>query len=576
MFLYCHSPRAAAAGERAQVRREQTLFDYDGEIATASGRFLYKRDPERCAYLHVSEGPDAGDFAYLFGMLFYSGKTGDAALKQVFEDFSDPGALLPHTKGQFTLAIYKDAKLHLLTDSLGINKIYHDEGLGIFSNFFMPVADSVQTPLIDTLGCYEYAWNGVAGGTKTFFRQVRTVPAGQAVVAGPQVAFKSMPMPDLGESDTQALSQSELLDRHLERLRSLTDLLVGHFGDRLHVSMSGGYDSRLLLGLLLDAGVKPRVFAYGPPGDPECGLVEAIAKGEGLSFEQVDKSRPPTISPDAYPAHLEQNLKDFDGWKIDGLFDEGADAPDRRARARDGRIKVNGSAGEIYRNFFYLPDGAYRARDLVWSFYSQYAPATGTAAFDRQAYEETLAREIRQAVGASGERLQRRDVELAYPLFRVRYWTAREIPINQAFGPCLFPFLEPDLIKGTCDISIGLKSHGFFEGRLIRRLNARLAGYSSNYGYSFAKDPPYGARLRALLTYCRPTYLRRFTYRLKHLRSEERPYFLGEDYLRQVIDPRFPLMREFFNIDRINDADVLNRVATMEYLCQRAKANTAE
>ena len=58
-------------------------------------------------------------------------------------------------------------------------------------------------------------------------------------------------------------------------------------------------------------------------------------------------------------------------------------------------MKVNGSAGEIYRNFFYLRDRRFRVRELVWAFFARYDPKACTRAFDSEEYE----RAIREAGG---------------------------------------------------------------------------------------------------------------------------------------------------------------------------------
>src|SRR3546814_20596258 len=105
-----------------------------------------------------------------------------------------------------------------------------------------------------------------------------------------------------------------------------------------------------------------------------------------------------------------------------------------------------------------------------------------TERFDAADYENAVARAIMRAIGAEGARLTRRQVELAYPLFRGRYWTAREVPLNQGFGVYLTPFMEPAVIKGTPDWKIAWKSHGLIEAAMIERLAPRLAASDRKSG----------------------------------------------------------------------------------------------
>jgi hypothetical protein len=70
------------------------------------------------------------------------------------------------------------------------------------------------------------------------------------------------------------------------------------------------------------------------------------------------------------------------------------------------------------------------------------------------------------------------------------------------------------------------------------------------------------------LTVLRPAFLRRGMQAIKRARS---PGFVKngvwEDrYLGQVIDLRFPIMAEFFDVTKIRDGGQYARVASLEYL----------
>lgn len=575
VFIIC---RGRPAGENARTLETRlaaigltldTVKDGEGEC------ILFERAGNKENSV-LAEFPGRG-FLLQTGMFSYNGRYGDQARKDYFDDFNPRAPQVLGTSGHFCLVVGKAGTTAVVTDRLGVHKVYHDKTFSVVSNAFIGVAESIGDAQLDAQGCYQYAWNGATFGERTLLRDVATLPPGHAAVltadgAGTGVSILALPAPDLGETEATDGSAERLVDLHLERGRALFRLYREWFGDRINLSFSGGYDSRLLLALLVDAGITPRMFVYGRPGETECRIASLIAEGEGLGFELVDKSDRPIIPVDAYAEYLARDYALFDGWKSDGLFDNGADGPDRAARVRGGLVKMNGGVGEIYRNFFYLPNRRYSPREIVWTFYSRYDPRVCTALFDAGLYEREVAEEIRKAVGAEGGRLSRGEVELVYPLFRARYWTAREVVMNESFGPSLFPFLEPSLIKGTCDIPISLKSYGIFEGRMIRRLNRRIAAYPSIYGHSFAADPPLAHRAKAQLSYLRPPLLRRYAYRLRHVGRQPRPYYLQPDYLRAAMDPDFPITSRLFRVDAMNDCDLFNRVATIEYLAQRIGA----
>ncbi len=516
---------------------------------------------------------DNGDFILRSGFFSREGKAGRSALENFFRAFDPARPGLQDAMGQFCLVIRKAGKIYLLSDALGCNKIYHDTGHLVFSNLFVGAAENAGSLSLDLQGCYEYAWSAVTSGEKTFFRELRCLPAEHmaSIAADGAVALSALPPLELHEEDDAGFDIDGTVERHLARLRRVIADYISALGGQVNLLVSGGYDSRLLLALLLDAGVRPRLTVYGQPSDLDCRIAAAVAEGEGLDCERIDKSREPVTNAAAIAAQVAHNYGRFDGWKVSGLFDNGADADDRSARVAGGWLKMNGSVGEIYRNFFYLPGRRLSARQLVATFYARYDPSACTAEFDAASYETQLAGEVETALRVTGRRLTRAQVELAYPLFRARYWTARDVPINQGFGPFLVPFMEPSVIRGTCDIPLAWKNHGRFEARMIRSLSARLAAYPTSYGHSFAVDPPLSRVLRSQTTYRRPIWLRRLSYRLQQRGAIQRPWYLSPAYLAAVIDPDLPVMSRLFTPSAIHDNEVFNRVATLEYLCEKLR-----
>ena len=163
-------------------------------------------------------------------------------------------------------------------------------------------------------------------------------------------------------------------------------------------------------------------------------------------------------------------------------------------------------------------------------------------------------------------KLERAQVEALYPRFRVRYWTGRDVGLNQRFGPLLFPFLEPSVFSGTERVPIALKDHGRLEAMILRRISPKLAHYSTAYGFALLDEPPLRYRLKMALTLWRPPYVRQFSYRAKRmlLPRHAPPSWFMEALESAHLDPRLPAMSEFFRIEQVSDLDVLNRIATVE------------
>lgn len=576
-FLLCRGPEPKALARRMQSRLDRAGLAFTLLIEDGAYSVLWRPGTE--APSESFWRPSEEDWILRTGLFSHRGKSGAAGLKSFFQAFDPAAPDLAESRGQFTLLVKKAGKLYLLGDALGTNKIYQAEDHTLFSNLFIAVAEGLENPRVDPQGCYEYVWNGVPSGERSFFGALKSLPVGHMTVIDavptPQTILRQHPLPPLTLSEDATPSGATMADSaslQCARLSALMAETCVAFGERVNLLFSGGYDSRLLLALLLNCGVRPRLTVYGRPGERDREIARQVADGEGLDFVPVDKSQGTTPPPEAFNETVLANYAAFDGWKVTGLFDSGTDRLDRQAQVAGGWAKMNGSMGEIFRNFFYLPDRSFTARQLVQSFYARYDPRAMTPCFNAEDYEETIAQAIMAALGTDDPMLNRAQVELAYPLFRGRYWTAREVPLNQGFGAYLTPFMEPAAIKGTPDWPLAWKSHGLIEAAMITHLSPRLAAYPSVYGRPFDQPPSWSERLRAQASYRRPILLRRLSYRLQQMTTGAMPPYLSAKQLAAVMEPGFPYMRALFKPERVGDGDVFNRIATLEFLCQHYQA----
>ncbi|MBF0428871.1 MAG: hypothetical protein HQL94_08115 [Magnetococcales bacterium] len=516
-----------------------------------------------------------GDLATATGWFAFDGLTGDEALRRLLEAFDGHALDWGRCRGHFHLVLRKGGRWYLLRDGLDAGKVYYNTEESWFSNSFHAVFAGIRHPEPERQGCYEYAFNGTPFGEKTFVKQIRMVPAGTMTVLEDHGVIhtamaEAMPWyTEPGRVDCEAVA-----GLYLDRLRALFRIYIQLFGDRLRTAISGGYDSRLILALLLEAGAKPELFIYGnQQGDPEVDVAREVAAAAGLPLEIIDKSKKPLLTQEQCREHVERNLIVFDGWKPSGLFDSGVDVADRLERSRD-RVLMSGSVGEIFRNFYYLPNRPLSLQEVVWCFYSRYHPGFVTKAFSSQAYADAMTEAMRSAVLApSGDRrVQRGWTERTYPLFRGRFWTARDLNINLRFAPVIYPFLEADIVRDTWHIPLSCKHNGMLEARMIALAAPALAACRSIYGHAFTTKPTWRYRLAMGATLLRPVALRGYNYRLHYRNPRPLPFYLTSEWLGRVVDLSFPCMRELFNIEGIHDPDVYNRVATLEYLFQQGGA----
>lgn len=511
---------------------------------------------------------DNGDYAFCVGLFVYKGATGEAALKQLLATFAPDAPPWRETLGIYACGVCKGGTLHIFNDALGAHKIYVDADDRIVTSAFMVAVHAVNRPQVDVAGCYQYAWNGATFGERTFIREIRTTRFNTLLSIGDAVKVVRFPSPYWAGEDVAADSidgiAAQMVDRLRENFRTYADV----FGDRVNTSLSGGYDSRLILALLLDAGVRPSIFTYGETTDRDVSVARNICDVMDLPLD-ISVNRPPAGAP--MPNFDEQvvarNFAIIDNGGFIGSFGHEMGIENRIKRARDAPI-TNGSLGEIFRLFYYLPNRRFAKREIVDGFNYRLDPAACTEAFSPRDYCESIEGAMAAAIGSDDDPLERWQVEMVYPLFRGRYWTAQDAVTNQRFGPAVYPYLDLNVVAPTYRLPIAYKSAGRLEANMITLLNPKLASIESDYGFAFDREPTWKYLISYAMSKYRPIGLRRLSYRIQHRSKPAFPTYLTENYLRKVMDDTFPYLSDYFSVGRINDPLAFNRVATMEYILQ--------
>lgn len=512
-----------------------------------------------------------GDFGAAFGAFIYRDQAGPAAIEAFACAFNSDHVNWADLRGHFVVIIKRDDDVYVLADGLGAAKIYTSEDGTVISNSFIAVAEIVGPRRINTQACYEYLWTGGIYGEQTPFEDILPLaPHRVLMLADGEVSSKALNSPPL-RNGVKFSSRDDAVAHHAGQIKRTLAPIADIYGESLTSALSGGFDSRLQLAAFLNLGIKPHLFVYGRDSDADVRIAKVAAAHVGLDIRHTDKSKHELVPPSEYARVVEDAYFCFDGLQYLGIFSDGADCLDRRNRVVGARVPVNGSLGEIYRNFHYLPDHKFSAGDVVDAFYTRLDPAFCTELYNHSSYRENLAKTMCHAVGTVDSRLSRSDVELLYPLIRGRYWTGQGVQSTQRFGHMFFPYLETGVIAGTADLPISWKDYGTFQGLMIKSLWPKLAEIPTDRGYLPGETPNLRHKLSYWGSKYRPVRLRRNSYLLQHRmgRLGLPDEFLKNTYLEQVIDVDFPYMRYFLKLEKVRDNEVLNRAATLEYLFER-------
>lgn len=525
---------------------------------------------------YIHPGPAAtfaqegDDFIAVAGTLFYDGEASEESLRRLLREFSLPFDQWERVTGHFALLVSKGGRLFVLNDYFGAYHVYATPQHEVVTTSFLSAAQSLPRVSFDRQGVYEFVFNATPLGESTVLAEVTKLSPFEQWELGETISVHAV------RKGLEARFDPACADAkaHADRLRALFAAPLKTFGDNIQCPLSGGFDSRLVLALLLDAGAKPHVYVYGTPGDEDVSVAAAIGKAEGFEVEVFNKAAYARVTPDQFADIVQHNFHEMDGVPVDGgLFDNGGNSAARHNRARGGALAVSGAAGEIFRNYFYLRDRPFHSRDILYAFYAGFDPKDCTAEFDEAAYFGAMDAKLRRALGSNDGNLSRAEVESAYPLFRCPPFFGREISLVSRFGSYFMPFFEYNIVRHTIGIPVSARNHGAFQSQLLATIHPRLAGYMSAYGHSFTEPASFQHRLSEAVSLYRPPWLRRYGWRMKQA-IKGRPAlaptgYMAPDYLGRVIDLGFPAMRRFFNMEHVSDLTLYRRIATLEHLAAR-------
>lgn len=455
-------------------------------------------------YVQTEDG-----MACCVGPLWYRGRFGVEALKVLLGDvrasgYVDEGAL----RGNFALFVHAGDPVWLLNDALGLVRVYASEDGCFFCTSWLANCAYLDRVELDEVAAIEYVLLGAVHSPGSVVRDIGSLPLGKAFDLGCRCTRSRFSIaaeaPGFGSLD-------EAVGSVAEHLRRVFAEIAHAFPGAVTAALSGGFDSRLIVAGLLAAGVHPHLFVYGSAASPDVAVAKVVADSMGIAIDVVDKDVINRGLPPPDVDSLEQSALFFDGLPTDGVYDPGADRQTRLQQTAGGSIALNGGGGEIFRNFFHLPDRAFTAADVVRSFYRGFSPKVFRDRAGLPRYQACLTasmQELPGIVAASDDKLARSQIELLYPLFRCHYWMAANNTVGVRHGYYATPLVDLESVRVARRVPLRWKNAGVFQSRLIAELQPDIAAQASAYGFDFVDGPGWKARLGERLNCARPVALR--------------------------------------------------------------------
>lgn len=454
----------------------------------------------------------ANEVACCVGPLWYRGRFGVAALSGLLEEINATGSHDESAlRGNFALFLRTHNCSWLLNDALGFVRFYASPDGCFYSTSWLAACAYLSRVELDEAAAMEYVLLGAAHSERTPVRDITILPLGRRFdLEHRQICLRFSAGLVSGASEFSSFNQAaEAVGAHL---RITFGEITGAFPGEINTALSGGFDSRLIVAGLLAVGCKPNIFVYGTEKSADVKLAGQITRATKLALHAVNKDSLTQALPAPDLEGLTYNALFFDGLPSDGIYDPGIDRQTRLQQNAGGRIALNGGGGEIFRNFFHLPDRRLHIMNIVRTFYRGFDPHVFRKAQGLQSFEMALADSMRHTLKLAGmdpgELLTRQQAELIYPLFRCHYWMSVNNSIAVRHGYYLTPLIDLQSVRQAYLLLLRWKNAGKFESRLIRDLHPGIAGQPSAYGFSFDQGPDLRAYLAEWLTCARPVTMR--------------------------------------------------------------------
>lgn len=496
--------RAARSMERQGFLRA-AQFDWDGG-ALGAWSHPSQHGVENCE-LRTATG-----IACCAGPIWYRGQFGREALGLLLVDVDAVGGIDEmQLRGNFALFLRTQGHCLLLNDVLGLVRIHVSADGLFYSTSWLAACAYAGSVELDEVAAAEYVLIGASHSDRTVAQGITTLPLAHAFDLTRRLPQPRLPA-DTWHAARVPASFDATVDRICGHLQTVCREVAAAFPGRTRAALSGGFDSRLIVAGLLASGNRPELFVYGDAESEDIPVARMVADSADIPLNVVDKAALNRHAPLPDLEHLVRSALFFDGLPNDGIYDPGADQQTRLEQNAQGRIALNGGGGEVFRNFFHLPDRRLHAVDIVRTFYRGFDQRVFRHPGGLAAWQDHLVSSIGRSLGVDGpatrRTLRREQVELVYPLFRCHHWMGVNNSVATRHGYYATPLVDLNTVRLAWQLPLAWKNAGRLESCLVAKLHPGIASQPSAYGFRFSDGPDWRAHFAEWATCMRPVRAR--------------------------------------------------------------------
>ncbi len=431
----------------------------------------------------------------VIGTLVYKGLPPEAGTEALLQDYLsdtiDHGELI----GAYA-AVFINRSVDIMLDASCVFDLFASQDFRIISSSFLAVARSGNMSVdLDREALLMNLMLGFIPGTRTIVSGIRHLSGSRVPVQHSHVRLihSEVTIPDDGKppENFHAAVDSQIvqLDRYMEKIKPFAESCHGS-----DLGISGGFDSRLLLGLTCRNQIPVSGFSHLKKSpDPDPLIARDLADRKGIPFRIIETRFPEELSESELFDRMKRAFFYFDGRVHESMeyLREEYTGDYRLQILDDHSLGLSGVGGEIYRNYKQFNPLFRGVEDwlICYAFgYHRYFSILSESAGNELL--EMLSEHVSAYVRAGRTDMhghayfQKYLTEIWMP-----DWHGLRNSVENQSGYYLSPFTQRQITLAANKIYPWIGSGGAFQAAMIHRVDPALSSLRTSYGYQLDKIP---------------------------------------------------------------------------------------
>lgn len=431
--------------------------------------------------------PQTGSWLIAIGTWFLEDGSSSGAEEQLLQRYLEVGArqLGRELEGFFTIVIGdgRTREALAITDLVGSCHCFMRataEGVALSGSSLLLAGLGDFT--LDDIACQEFLRVGVIYGERTFFREVGKLEPASVYRFARGALIEQIRYWQIAEVATRSIpgrdEATALWEASMYAARKISDRY-----SRLVCDLTGGYDSRILVGAFLGSGASFSTTVSGTPDSADVRVSQELAQLVGVAHEIQTPGQ-----------HISYAQIDAAVGLTDGAYDAVEYARIMQIHQHLSQrfdISLNGSFGEVARGYWWellFPQtGARKSLDAEQLARKRFAALDQNAALfsterrvDLVAHFTKIISQLNVNLSGSANTLQ---MDHTYINLRMQSWQGRIASSTNQIWPCLSPFMFRSVLEIMLSAQPAARKRSLLVREMLAKFQPKLAQHPLEHGY---------------------------------------------------------------------------------------------